>query len=406
MYAATTKYSNVVKIMQANLNSDHFQHGVKTSVPSLKRKGLYMLEGKLNFADGELSLRQKISQRLVLVRIDGIPNILRSHLKFYQIVWLLVFVISSVMSCYLIVKSTREFFKYPVTTSYRMIGEGSSPFPKVSICNLNGLNSDYFVQRMNEANLTSSINKTPYFNMIALEQYQLQTSGRYLTREEKRAMLDMEGFIISCTFLYKPCNMSDFRYSLLPFSTNCIEFNSGFDSDGNRVELRELRTSSQFNELSMDLYVGLPNAISSLIVARGVSITILKKNESPLKNTPSPIEVMPGLGLQLDVKRQKFKQFNQWPYLYSECLVNEDNTLLKQLDDATLFQQVMSINYSYSQDTCLLYCYNFFMSQVCNCSAYWVSGRQQGLGYCLAHEQSNCVNNLAKNKFNHLFCFE
>ena len=129
------------------------------------------------------------------------------------------------------------------------------------------------------------------------------------------------------------------------------------------------------------------------------TVFILKNNESPLKNTPSSIDVKPGLGLQLDVKRKKFKQFNQWPFLYSECLVDEDNTLLEHLDDSTLFQQAMANKYSYSQDSCLLFCFNVFMSQVCNCSAFWVSGRQQGLGYCLA-EQSSCVDNFYFNKFN------
>ena len=167
-----------------------------------------------------------------------------------------------------------------------------------------------------------------------------------------------------------------------------------------------MHTSSRLNELDIELYVGLPNAISPRLENRGVKVTILKNNESPFKNSPSVIYVKPGLAMKLSVERKQFKQFNQWPYLYSDCLVNEDNTLLKPLSDMSFFQKMTENSYSYSKDTCLLYCFNFFMSQVCNCSAYWVSGRQQGLGYCLAHEQSNCVNNLAKNKFNHLFCFE
>ena len=186
--------------------------------------------------DRRLEFRKKIHGKILLVRIDGIPNILRSHLKLWQAVWLLVFVTSSVMSCYLIVNSTREFLKYPVTTSYRLISNQSSPFPTVSICNVNALNSDHFVRLLKEANLT--LNQEPYFNMMFLEQYQMQTIGRYLTSEEKRATFDMDGFIISCSFLNKPCNMSDFRYLPLPYSTNCIQFNSGFDSDGNSVELR------------------------------------------------------------------------------------------------------------------------------------------------------------------------
>ena len=338
--------------------------------------------------DGQLEVSKKIHKRIVEVRIDGVPNMLRSHLKIWQLVWLLVFVTSSVISCYLIIKSAGEYLKYQVTTSYRLVSEKKPTFPTISICNLNALNSDYFVQQMNEVNMTL-LNDDPYVNMVSLEYYHVQTTGRYLTSEEKRAMFDMDGFIISCTFLNKPCNMSDFRYILFPYSTNCIQFNSGYDSDGRPVRVRELASSVQFNELSMELYVGLPDAIRTRLTDRGVKISILKNNESPYKNSPSGIKIKPGLGLKVSVERKEFKQFNQWPFFYSECLVGEDNTLLKQLDDMSFFQAVTENSYSYSKENCLLYCYNYFTSQVCNCSAYWIRWRIPGFGYCLG-KQSIC----------------
>ena len=147
--------------------------------------------------------------------------------------------------------------------------------------------------------------------MVALEHYHVQTTGRYLTSEEKRAMFDMDGFVISCTFLHKPCNMTEFRYILFPYSTNCIQFNSGYDSDGRPVKVRELASSDQFNELSMELYVGLPDAIRTRLTDRGVKISILKNYESLYKNSPSGIKIKPSLGLKVSVERKEFKQFNQ-----------------------------------------------------------------------------------------------
>ena len=349
--------------------------------------------------DIEIEVSKKIHKRVVEVRIDGVPNMLRSHLKIWQLVWLLVFVSSSVISCYLIIKSTGEYLEYQVTTSYRLVSEKSPTFPTISICNLNALNSDYFVQLMNDANLTSTINFDPYINLLALENYHVQTTGRYFSNEEKRAMFDMDGFIISCTFLNKPCNVSDFRYLLVSFLTNCIQFNSGYDTDGEPVKLRELASSGQFNELSMELYVGLPDAIATRLADRGVKIIILKNNESPYKNSPSWTLVKPGLSLKMSVERKQFKQFNQWPYLYSECLVSEDNTPLKQLDDMSFINKITEDDYSYSKETCLLHCYNILMSQVCNCSAYWIRWQIPGLGYCLA-EQADCSDDFYYKKFN------
>ena len=349
--------------------------------------------------NGERVFGKQLYQRIVMIRIDGVPNILRSYIQFWQYMWILVFVSSSAISCYLIVKSAEEYLKYQVTTSYRLISDEQSLFPTISICSLNPLNTDFYVQLLSEANLTTSIDQDPFNNMIALENYQLQTNGRYLTSEEKRAMFDMDGFIIGCTFLNKPCNMSDFRYIYFPYSLNCLQFNSGYDSYGKRVELRELRASSKFNELSMEIYVGIPNEISSLIQDRGVKITLLKNDETPFKNTPSAIVVKPGLGPKVSVQRKEFRQFNQWPYFYSECLVGEDNTLLKPLDDMTFFHTVIENSYSYAQDTCLLFCYNYFVSRACNCSDAWIRWTVPGFGICLG-EQADCADNFYYTVFN------
>ena len=159
--------------------------------------------------------------------MDAVPNILYSHTVILKVIWILVFVCSSAISSYLIIESTREFLKYQVTTSYRLISEEQSPFPAISICNINPLNTDFFVQLLNEANLTS-LNKDPYVNLVSLEHYHKQSTGRYFSSEEKRTLFDMDGFVISCTFQNKPCNMSDFRYAYFPDLTNCIQFRLRF----------------------------------------------------------------------------------------------------------------------------------------------------------------------------------
>ena len=346
-----------------------------------------------------LSIHTKIQKQIENVRIDGVPNILRAHFKIWKTVWFLIFVSSSIISCYLIVESAHEYLKYQVTTSYRLASQEGSPFPTVNICNVNALNSEFFIQKMNEANLLESIEADPIYNMIALERYHLQTTGQYLTSEEKRAMFDMEGFIISCTFRNKPCNMSDFRYLFLPYFLNCLQFNSGYDSDGKPVKMRQLAPIRQFNELKMEFYVGLPNVISSSLVNRGIKIGILRNSESPFKNTPSLIQIKPGLGLKLSVEKKRFIQFNQCPYLYSECLVNEDNQVLKQLDDMSFINKVTENTYSYSKDSCLLYCFNYFMSQVCNCSEYSVRWKIEGFDYCLG-EQGKCSDDFYYTNFN------
>ena len=195
----------------------------------------------------------------------------------------------------------KRILKVSGYTAFRLISEEKFIFPTINICNWNPLNTDYYVNLLNAANLTSSLSTDPNFNMVSLEYYQMQTAGRYFTSEEKRALINLDGFIISCYFQNKPCNKSDFRYLFFPYLLNCIQFNSGYDLNGNRVELKVSHVSGELSELSMELYVGIPNEISPLITNRGILMTIINDNETPFKNSPSAIDIKPGFGLKITI---------------------------------------------------------------------------------------------------------
>ena len=53
--------------------------------------------------DEKLDFRKTLHQKIVPIRMDGVPNTFRSHSTFLKCMWLLVFVSSAAMSCYLIV---------------------------------------------------------------------------------------------------------------------------------------------------------------------------------------------------------------------------------------------------------------------------------------------------------------
>ena len=354
--------------------------------------------GFLNGLKGP-NTEEKLRESMKNIRIDGLPNIFRADFLVFKTAWFLIFICLVSFCSYLTINSFLDYFKYQVTTTYRQQKETSAIFPTISICNINPLNTEYYVSLLNAANLTSSINSDAYENFVRLEYYQMQTAGRYFTSEEKRALINLDGFIISCYFQNKPCNKSDFRYLFFPYFLNCIQFNSGYDSDGNKIELRTSHTSGDLSSLSMELYVGIPNEISSLISGRGVFLTITNNTENPSKNSPSQISVTPGIGLRLSILRNKYNQFNQWPFVYSECSVDEEGELMIPLKDMILYEKTISTNYIYDQDSCLLLCYNYYMNKVCNCTDYWINWRIEGYGYCLS-DLENCSNDFYYNTFN------
>ena len=291
-----------------------------------------------------------------------------------------------------------EYFKFEVIANVRVKTEIKSQFPLISICNMNPLNSERFLEMMSDANMIT-LNNEPYFNLIALEEYQKNKVGSFLTFEQKKELFDMDGFVISCTFKNKPCNMSQLRYVYNPWRLNCIHFNSGYDSNHNSVPIYEVSVSGEQSELSMEFYVGLPDKMASQIAKRGFYVKILNHTEDPFKNTPFEMSVTPGYAMKLKVARSVFSQFNGWPYKYSWCNVDGNNQLFEPIPDPTLYNYSLSTNFTYNQDSCLLYCAQYYTVQVCNCSAPWINYDISGYETCLLKD-SECINHFYYSVFN------
>ena len=298
------------------------------------------------------------------IRIDGLSDILFAELAIQKLLFGFFIILGSCFCCYLIVDSILIYLKYDVLTNVRLVTPIRSTFPTLMICNSNSLNSQYYVRMLKDANLTE-FSQTPYFNMVALEEYQKRTTNSYLTIEQKRAMFDEDGFIISRTFQNRPCNKSQISYLYIPYFLNCIQFN------GKSNQTDEASVEGENDELTMEFYVGMPNELSQIVVSRSVLFKVLNSTEDPTKDTPSVNRLMPGYATKISVKKNIFKQFNAWPYQYSGCNVNEDGRLIQPIKDRRFFDYTVGTNYTYAQDSCLLYCCEHLSRRICNCSTQW-----------------------------------
>ena len=325
------------------------------------------------------------------IKVDGLSNIFYTRFKIVKAAWILLMIVSLCFCCQLIVKTILEYISYKVITNYRFITETTSTFPMVTFCNQNPFNSKYYVELLQEANITA-FDVEPYAILMALEDYKSSETEFRFTIEQIRRMFDEDGFVISCTFQNKPCNPIYFRYLFHPYRKNCIQFNSGFDSKGNVLPLLQASVGGEYNELTIELYVGLPDEIASLIPFRGAYVTIRNSSDDPFKNAPLEASVTPGFGLKFNVVRNLLTQFNDWPYTYSQCNVNKDGTLKKTIKDRTLFDFTLSTNFTYAQDSCFLYCSQYYSAEVCNCSAPWSIYQPSGYRTCTTADL-DCFNN-------------
>ena len=162
--------------------------------------------------------------------------------------------------------------------------------------------------------------------------------------------------------------------------------------------------------MTLQLYTGLPDYFSQILSEynqRGFHIYISNSTDYIYNLVPSPFTLTPGFGAKINVARTFYSQFNEWPYKYSECRVNEKNELIgPPLDDPYLFEQVIATNKSYAQNTCLEFCYQLIMAESCGCNAYGIKFLVPGYDLCYYEEQIQCTDqftlvNYTQNSFSY-----
>ena len=149
----------------------------------------------------------------------------------------------------------------------------------------------------------------------------------------------------SCTFNQRSCNASFFEFIFNPTYFGCYRFNSHGDLT--------VKQEGDATGLSVEMYAGLPNSVNSYY--RGFNVFVLNASSYPFGNfPPAPIRVTPGIGVRI-LSSRFFN--NKYPFPYSECKVLEDNSVVVRLDDSSLFELATATNFTYTQNTCIRFCF-------------------------------------------------
>ena len=332
-----------------------------------------------------MNWRILISTELVLVKIDGLRNAIRSKRTGSGCMWLAIMLASTCCCVWFIGNCVHEYLKYDVTSTTRSIVDSSAVFPTITICNYYSFYSTYADQVFSTLGVS---------NVYELEAKFKNQTGHYLSRELKKNMSDIDGLIISCTFQGKTCNASDFQFvETFMLNLNCYRFNSGYDANGRQVPLKRVNSIGdvKYNSLSMELFAG--QAFSTKKPFRGFDVYVDFSGGASYNSIIKTISLSPGVGLSIAVKRYVSTQFNQWPYEYSECTVNADNSLIRPLEDTSFVEATIRLNSSYTRDACLYLCSQLVIAEACNCTNYYMDGlKLDNYEYCLTVAQTTCVN--------------
>ena len=177
----------------------------------------------------------------------------------------------------------------------------------------------------------------------------METQGRYVSEEELAQMTDdEEKTIVECSLNGHECELDFyFDYNYL----SCYRFSTERDKSSDKLELDAV------------LYTGRPLQYS---LQRGFRLFVDDEEHYPLLSTP--ILVTTGLGRRIQLALNSYEQY---PVPYSTCgVLEQDNELVVDVPDRSIFDMVLATNYSYSRDLCLLVFGQVLKRQACECQAY------------------------------------
>ena len=184
--------------------------------------------------------------------------------------------------------------------------------------------------------------------------------GSYLNDTQLEHMSSLDDMFIDCLAPgFVDCNASSFHYVFHP---TFYRYNQSV------VQLAGLA-----NSLVLDLFLGASDTQrdADRLLVKGVFAFVQHASEYPFESSESPFILSPGMTYVVRVERTFYKQYNAWPFAYSECGVDPDTgELLEPLVDRRLFDMTRATSYAYSQNVCIEACYLMLLVAECDCHTF------------------------------------
>ncbi len=252
---------------------------------------------------------------------------------------------SSGLASYIIIQTIMAYLSFGVTTTSRTIFETHALFPKATFCNVNSLTTQYAY------NLTEK--RFSYNQFLNLS-----------NKEKKKLSHDLKDIFISCEFNGNPCDSSDFTWSFDPWYYNCYTFNSGFDSNGTKIDLKQSTITGPELGLKLILYVNIHELIYYQISTElGVILRIDNSSYSTFYAKRDGILLSPGFQTNIAVDREFHSML---PKPYSNCEIDTNSPLFRP--DSEFYNVIRQSEYAYTKKLCFIQCYQSYIINKYNCS--------------------------------------
>ena len=222
----------------------------------------------------------KIEQIQLLIKEILFNSTAQAILKIYQtkswvikIFWLVCLACACSLCSYFVIESVITFVSYEVNTKTRSFTEQTSLFPKITFCNKNLFTTKYAADLANDSS---------YEDLVYMVNFKLNET------EKLKLAKNFEDILLDCSFNSVKCSASDFAHEYDPNLGNCYSFNSGFNSTGHRVSLKDsIRAGSSYG-MKLVVYVNFNQRLKKFNKYLGA---LVKIGNSSYANSNYGVEV-------------------------------------------------------------------------------------------------------------------
>ncbi|CAF1038483.1 unnamed protein product [Brachionus calyciflorus] len=291
----------------------------------------------------------------------GFPNIVRSESYILKFMWTLCLLISSGYCAYCLTKSFQDYFSYETDTQLKFKRVSQIEFPTVTFCNKFGIDLNKKNEFTKDAKVgfkeikNSLTDLTKFNDLYNNVDYFIKSNTINYFKNLSFFGFDIDKMLLNCNFNFQECNSSNFKYFLSTTYGFCYQFNA------DKSNIRKISSPGKQAGLSLELFIGYPNADYDLYKSYGAHLFIHNSSIIPSSEFEG---ISLSTGHETDIVMSK-TYFQKLPKPFSECVYQDSDST--ESFDFDLYREAIKIFGYYDQKSCLILCFHRNIFDKCGC---------------------------------------
>jgi hypothetical protein len=307
--------------------------------------------------------------------------VLKSFLLFFVLV-------STALASYMIISVVLTYYSYGVVTKSRIVFEIPAKFPQITICNHNMFTTEYaveflkYVQENSNSSIVNIFDRDklknisfskilPRISYIYKHAISIVKSKSFTDENRKKLGHRLKDILYDCKFNSMPCYVEDFSWEFDPIYGNCFSFNS----NRSLTNVRESNIAGPLNGLQLQLFVNVHENLSEFYYSftqngiyafNALGAVVKIDNSTYLTDHSNNGGIKAASGFHTDIAISRLVNINL-PKPFSNC-ESDSYESDSNKDLVYLFFKNSSLNMAYTQQSCVLQCFQLHILKKCNCT--------------------------------------